>query len=166
MDADKSGCYYVTQYLPIDNDQSDDKDLIVLSIVATDADGDSVEADVDVILKDGVETKLTDSSLTYQEVNDEFGAAKTGTVDLKQGSDGVSEISVSLDNDTDVMSWTSQDRPLDLVNSGNDYTLVYEDDPDSKVLEFIFDEQSGAYQVIQYQPIDQDSMNQSKLHLR
>ncbi|WP_162064232.1 hypothetical protein [Vibrio taketomensis] len=51
LDEDKSGCYYVTQYLPIDNDPSDDKDLIVLSIVATDADGDTVLADVDVILK-------------------------------------------------------------------------------------------------------------------
>ncbi|WP_194438910.1 retention module-containing protein [Vibrio fluminensis] len=163
LQGDKSGDYTVTQYLPIDNDMSDNKDIFEFSIVATDADGDSVVADIDVILKDGANTKLSDSALSYTEKEHKFGNAKNGSVQLKAGSDGVSEVSVTLDNEAEVMDWTSQDQALDIVKSGNDYTLVYESDPDNKVLEFIFDSTTGNYQVIQHKPIDQDVSNLSKL---
>ncbi|OLQ93978.1 hypothetical protein BIY21_10000 [Vibrio ponticus] len=163
LDDDNSGGYTVTQYLPIDNDISDNNDLFELSIVATDADGDPTVADIEVRFNDGVETKLSTSAITYTEKEGQFGNAKNGSVQLKAGSDGVSEVSVTLDNEAEVMDWTSQDQALDIVKSGNDYTLVYESDPDNKVLEFIFDSTTGNYQVIQHKPIDQDVSNLSKL---
>ncbi len=164
LDDDKSGGYTVTQSLPIDNDTSDDQDLIVLSIKATDADGDSVNADIDVVLKDGVQTQVTASTLNYQEIADDFGALKMGTIDLKEGTDGVSDISVSLANINDVLNWTSQGTELDIVQDGNNYTLIYAEEPFNKVLEFIFDESDGSYEVIQYKPIDQDVSQISELN--
>lgn len=164
LDTDKSGGYTVTQSLPIDNDTTDDQDVIVLSIKATDADGDSVSADIDVVLNDGVDTQVTASTLSYTEITDDFGNLNIGSIDLKQGSDGVSEINVALSNMNDVLAWTSEGIGLDLVQEGNNYTLIYDNEPHSKVLEFMFDESNGSYEVIQYKPIDQDASQISELN--
>ncbi|OLQ86346.1 hypothetical protein BIY22_11915 [Vibrio panuliri] len=163
LDSDKSGGYTVTQYLPVDNDLTENKDLFELSIIATDTDGDPTVANIDITLRDGANTKLSTSSLTYKEKESQFGEAKSGSVKLREGSDGVYEVTVTLDNEAEVMTWTSQGQPLDLIKSGNDYTLVYENAPNTNVLEFIFDKSTGGYQVIQHHPIDQDATNLSKL---
>ncbi|MDB1123866.1 retention module-containing protein [Vibrio algarum] len=161
-----TGGYDVTQSLPIDQ-VSGSGSKLTFKVTADSTDDNDKTANIVVNIKDGVDTQLTNSSVTLTEQLDSAGnfdsanGTTAGTTNIVQGVDG-SEISIDLI--TDVSNWTSQGKALQEITSadGNTITLVTQDGQ-TPVLNLVFNPVTGGYDVTQSLPIDQVSGSGSKL---
>ncbi|GAK83697.1 hypothetical protein JCM19238_1259 [Vibrio ponticus] len=172
LDADSSGKYTVTQYLPIDNANSNFNELI-LDLVATDVDGDKTFASTIVSLVDGTENQLQDDEVSLREQVDADGKfihqTETGDVELIAGSDGVKSWIELIDQES-VEKWTSNGKTTKLTTTDN--SVLIEDKHGNKILELKYfpeddgGNKAGTYTVTQYGPIDQLSNDLSQLDLK
>ncbi|WP_110410719.1 hypothetical protein [Vibrio rumoiensis] len=152
-DGDTSG--YIT------ND--DDVISIDLPLEISDTDGDTSNIDITVNLKDGQDPSFGDNTDIAQINETDDIQTANGSIEFDEGSDQVDEIVFNQEQAEDAFAdITSNGEETTVLVDGNTVTLSDLDGND--VLTVAIDE-NGKYVVTQYQPIDQDDSEITKIAL-
>ncbi|MFA0698309.1 hypothetical protein, partial [Vibrio sp. 10N.222.49.C9] len=85
---DNDGNYLVTQSQPIEQDPTTDLTKLVLPVIASDSEGDSGSANININITDNVAPTAPTSPVAYIETG-EVGQTNTGNISFTPGSDAV-----------------------------------------------------------------------------
>ncbi|GAM59537.1 hypothetical protein JCM19231_2834 [Vibrio ishigakensis] len=156
------GTFSISQLGPIDQLTGDSIDL-TLPVTANDADGDFDSANVVITINDGDDPSGVGDEVTLQETTGVVTA--DGQVVFTPGSEEIADISFdpSVLNDATWLGLVSNGESVTLELTDSK-TLVVTSGSGAEVLRVTIDN-DGNYDVIQSQPIEQDSSDLTKLIL-
>ncbi|ANO34849.1 hypothetical protein A6E01_16800 [Vibrio breoganii] len=157
LDVGLDGNYSITQFLSLDQ-PVDDQNLLSVTMTATDADGDSDIAVIDITINDGMDPSRPGNVSTPLNEND-IPSSEAGDILLSQGVDAIAsvEFNDSVLSDATWLALTSDNRDTELSLSEDGTTLVVHvaGDLNDVVLKATvsFD---GTYIIEQLQALEQD----------
>ncbi|GAM68127.1 hypothetical protein JCM19236_2282 [Vibrio sp. JCM 19236] len=156
------GTFSISQLGPIDQLTGDSIDL-TLPVIANDADGDFDSANVIITINDGDDPSGVGDEVTLQETTGVVTA--DGQVVFTPGSEEIADISFdpAVLNDATWLGLVSNGESVTLELTDSK-TLVVTSGSGAEVLRVTIDN-DGNYDVIQSQPIEQDSSDLTKLIL-
>ncbi|WP_375754049.1 retention module-containing protein [Vibrio sp. HN007] len=132
LNSNLSGEYTVKQYLPIDQDNATDGDSLGVSasdfdleIKATDTDGDTTSAEINVKIDDGTDPVITGNTpLSLNESNlsdgsqpDSVATTKQGSISVDAGSDAIDHYEINVTNFNTQNSLSTDGKPITLVET-------------------------------------------------
>ncbi|WP_110410717.1 hypothetical protein [Vibrio rumoiensis] len=169
----------VNQYQPLDDnngtgdDTGDMMGLITnngdtlsvdLPLEIDDTDGDTSSVDITVNFKDGEDPSFgTDNGVIITESDDTQSA--TGSIEFDQGSDYVDQIVFDPSQPFNGITSNGDATHIDTVALANDPSTLTLLDVDNNPVMSVTIDVDGNYTVTQYQPIDQDDSEITKIAL-
>ncbi|WP_261818074.1 retention module-containing protein [Vibrio gallicus] len=160
FDIGLDGHYVITQFLPLDQ-PLDNQSLLSATVIATDADGDTDTALIDITIQDGVDPSSADSTVLAIDEND-ISSLETGDIALIAGVDAIASVrfNASVLSDADWLGLLSDNRAtqLNLSQDGSVLTVHIVDNEDDVVLRATVNI-DGSYSIEQLQAIEQDSVS-------
>ncbi|OED84357.1 retention module-containing protein [Vibrio breoganii] len=152
---DNDGNYLVTQSQPIEQDPTTDLTKLVLPVIASDSEGDSGSANININISDNVAPTAPPSAVAYVETG-EIGQTNTGSISFTPGSDAVETlvIEAAIDSDPRWGALTSNGEATDVSLDTSGKTLTVTTDGGVEVLVVTIDD-AGNYSVVQNAALDQ-----------
>ncbi|GEA50749.1 type I secretion C-terminal target domain-containing protein [Vibrio inusitatus NBRC 102082] len=152
---DNDGNYVVTQSQPIEQDPSSDLTKLVLPVVASDSEGDSGTANININISDNVAPTAPTSPVTYIETG-EAGQTNSGNINFSPGSDAVETVVIDSAVESDAV-WNAltsngEATSVSLDATGKILTLTTAGGVDVLVLTLADD---GSYTLVQNAALDQ-----------
>ncbi|MFA0457806.1 retention module-containing protein [Vibrio breoganii] len=152
---DNDGNYLVTQSQPIEQDPTTDLTKLVLPVIASDSEGDSGSANININISDNVAPTAPPSAVAYVETG-EIGQTNTGSISFTPGSDAVEtlviEAAIESDPTWGALTSNGEATVVSLDTSGK--TLTVTTDGGVEVLVVTIDD-AGNYSVVQNAALDQ-----------
>ncbi|OEF82412.1 retention module-containing protein [Vibrio breoganii] len=152
---DNDGNYLVTQSQPIEQDPTTDLTKLVLPVIASDSEGDSGSANININISDNVAPTAPPSAVAYVETG-EIGQTNTGSISFTPGSDAVETlvIEAAIESDPTWGALTSNGEATDVSLDTSGKTLTVTTDGGVEVLVVTIDD-AGNYSVVQNAALDQ-----------
>ncbi|MDN3715835.1 retention module-containing protein [Vibrio breoganii] len=152
---DNDGNYLVTQSKPIEQDPTTDLTKLVLPVIASDSEGDSGSANININISDNVAPTAPPSAVAYVETG-EIGQTNTGSISFTPGSDVVETlvIEAAIESDPTWGALTSNGEATDVSLDTSGKTLTVTTDGGVEVLVVTIDD-AGNYSVVQNAALDQ-----------
>ncbi|OBT09449.1 hypothetical protein A9264_09280 [Vibrio sp. UCD-FRSSP16_10] len=152
---DNDGNYVVTQSQPIEHDPSTDLAKLILPVIASDSDGDSVSANITINISDNVAPIGATSTISYTEEG-EAGQTNTGTIVFTPGSDSVESMVIdsAVESDATWNALTSNGQATDISLDATGKILTLSSTTGVEVLVLTLAD-DGSYTLVQNAALDQ-----------
>ncbi|MFA0337736.1 retention module-containing protein [Vibrio breoganii] len=152
---DNDGNYLVTQSQPIEQDPTTDLTKLVLPVIASDSEGDSGSANININIADNVAPTAPTSPAAYIETG-EVGQTNTGNISFTPGSDAVETLVIdsAIESDATWNALTSNGEATDVSLDATGKILTLTTTGGIDVLVVTIDD-DGSYSVVQNAALDQ-----------
>ncbi|MEZ9510000.1 retention module-containing protein [Vibrio breoganii] len=152
---DNDGNYLVTQSKPIEQDSTTDLTKLVLPVIASDSEGDSGTANININIADNVAPTAPTSPAAYIETG-EVGQTNTGNISFTPGSDAVETLVIdsAIESDATWNALTSNGEATDVSLDATGKILTLTTTGGIDVLVVTIDD-DGSYSVVQNAALDQ-----------
>ncbi|MEZ9928782.1 retention module-containing protein [Vibrio breoganii] len=152
---DNDGNYLVTQSQPIEQDPTTDLTKLVLPVIASDSEGDSGSANININITDNVAPTAPTSPVAYIETG-EVGQTNTGNISFTPGSDAVETLVIdsAIESDATWNALTSNGEATDVSLDATGKILTLTTTGGVDVLVVTIDD-DGSYSVVQNAALDQ-----------
>ncbi|MEZ9888812.1 retention module-containing protein [Vibrio breoganii] len=152
---DNDGNYLVTQSQPIEQDPTTDLTKLVLPVIASDSEGDSGSANININITDNVAPTAPTSPVAYIETG-EVGQTNTGNISFTPGSDAVETLVIdsAIESDATWNALTSNGEATDVSLDATGKILTLTTTGGVDVLVVTIDD-DGSYSVVQNVALDQ-----------
>ncbi|MFA0166235.1 retention module-containing protein [Vibrio breoganii] len=152
---DNDGNYLVTQSQPIEQDSTTDLTKLVLPVIASDSEGDSGTANININIADNVAPTAPTSPVAYIETG-EVGQTNTGNISFTPGSDAVETLVIdsAIESDATWNALTSNGEATDVSLDATGKILTLTTTGGVDVLVVTIDD-DGSYSVVQNAALDQ-----------
>ncbi|MEZ9847204.1 retention module-containing protein [Vibrio breoganii] len=152
---DNDGNYLVTQSQPIEQDPTTDLTKLVLPVIASDSEGDSGSANININIADNVAPTAPTSPVAYIETG-EVGQTNTGNISFTPGSDAVETLVIdsAIESDATWNALTSNGEATDVSLDATGKILTLTTTGGVDVLVVTIDD-DGSYSVVQNAALDQ-----------
>ncbi|CAM3049257.1 retention module-containing protein [Vibrio rarus] len=156
---DNDGRYMVTQSQPIEQDPTTDLTKLLLPVIASDSEGDSATANININISDNVPPIGLTSTTSYTETG-EVGQTHTGSIVFTPGSDSVETMVIDSAVESDpiwnALTSNGQATNLSLDSTGKILTLSSVTGDKVLVLTLADD---GSYTLVQNGALDQRALD-------